>query len=47
MITGNRIAGAKTAAIQGMDEKQPVGPDLGQPGAPPPPQGVVSGNFVT
>ncbi|MBI2720419.1 MAG: TIGR03808 family TAT-translocated repetitive protein [Rhizobiales bacterium] len=47
MITGNRIAGAAIAAIQGMDHERPATGDLGLPGATLPGGAVVSGNFVS
>ncbi|MFT3989699.1 TIGR03808 family TAT-translocated repetitive protein [Aestuariivirga sp.] len=47
MITNNRIAGSKQAAIQGMDQKEPVGPDLAENGGIVPSKSVISGNLVT
>jgi len=47
MITNNRIAGSKLAAIQGMDQKDPVGPDLAENGGIVPPRGMIAGNLVT
>ena len=47
MITGNRIAGSRIAAIQGMDHQEPVTEDLGRPGAAPPSRGLIGGNLVS
>lgn len=47
LISGNRIAGATIAAIQGMDGDTAATGDLGQAGATAPGQHVVSGNLVS
>ncbi len=46
-ITNNRIAGAKTASIIGMNHQEPATADLGLPNATPPAQGLISGNVVS
>lgn len=46
MITGNRIAGAGTASIQGMNYTEPVTGDLGLAGAAMPASCLIAGNLV-
>lgn len=46
LITGNRIAGSKTAAIQGLDGTKPVTGDLGAAGAAMPDGHVISTNLA-
>ncbi len=46
MITANRIAGSRTASIQGMNYAEPVTGDLGVAGAVIPAGSVISGNLI-
>jgi uncharacterized secreted repeat protein (TIGR03808 family) len=46
MITGNRIAGAKKASIQGMNYTEPVTADLGLADATRPAGSMISGNLI-